>query len=146
MKRLVTILLACLLLCGCQTAKTERSKTRTEIPTDTQTETQTDTQPTQLPQGENSLLGTWVNGGTYENGSDYRETMTVLDDGTVVIIMEYQGKYYTTLTGTYTLAAGCFSVTIDSGEEPYTTDYHYEVDGRLLTLTDSKGTYTYLRG
>lgn len=136
MKRIFVILLLCLLLCGCRTVKNEPPETQT----------QAETQPIQTQMRDNPLVGTWVNGGTYENGREYRETMTVMEDGTVIVIMEYQGEYYSTLTGTYTLSGGCFSVTIDSEDEPYTTDYHYEVDGRQLTLTDNKGTYTYLRG
>lgn len=138
MKRILAMILLCLLLCGCQTGK--------PVPAETQAPTQTETQPVPTQTRENPLLGTWVNGGTYENGSEYRETMTVNDDGTVIVIMEYQGEYYSTLTGTYLLSGNCFSVTIESEDEPYTTDYHYAVDGRQLTLTDNKGTYTYLRG
>lgn len=130
-------MLALLLLCGCTTKATPK---QTE-PQETQ-----NIQNTQNQTQENLLLGTWINTGTYENGSQYEEILTVFDNGTVSVVLNYKGSYYTTLTGSYVLASNCFSVTIDSVEEPFTTDYHYEVDGRQLTLTDFKGTYTYLRG
>lgn len=137
MKRMITaVLLIAMLLCGCTANNAEKPKQQPE-----ESATQQESHIT-----DNPLLGTWINTGTYENGGAYEEILTVCDDGTVIVTLNYQGTYYTTLTGTYVLAANCFSVTIDSVDEPFSTDYHYAVDGRQLTLTDFKGTYTYLRG
>jgi hypothetical protein len=94
------------------------------------------------PQLDEALLGTWVNSGSYENGGEYVETMTVREDWTVQIDLEYEGAPYQTLSGTYTLSGQHFVVTI-TDDPDYTTDYRYLVDGRQLTLEDDNGTYVY---
>ena len=47
------------------------------------------------------LIGTWVNAGQYDDGRDFVETMTLREDGTITVHLEYQGRDYATLEGTW---------------------------------------------
>ena len=111
MKRLLTLLLCLLLLAAC---------TAPETPTDT----------TKAP----VLTGVWVNAGQYSQGRDFVETLTLRENGAASVHLDYQGKDYATLEGTWTAENGVLTVDFT---DPDTRDrtYAYTVTETTLTLT-----------
>ena len=111
MKRLLALLLCLLLLAAC---------TAPETPTDT----------TKTP----ALTGVWVNAGQYSQGRDFVETLTLRENGAASVHLDYQGKDYATLEGTWTAENGVLTVDFT---DPDTRDrtYAYTVTETTLTLT-----------
>jgi len=106
MKRIaICLALLCLLLAGCQ-----------------------------APQEGPSLLGVWVNVGQYSEGRDFVETMTLREDGSVTVHLEYQGADYAALEGTWTAENGILAVDFT---DPNTRDrvYSYSLTESTLTLS-----------
>ena len=124
MKRLLALLLFLLLLTACA---------ETETPT-----TGTATAEAPAP----SLVGVWVNAGQYSEGRDFVETLTLNRDGTAVVHLDYQGKDYATLEGTWTAAGDTLSVDFT---DPNVRDrtYSYALSGTTLTLTGDGKDVTY---
>ena len=91
-----------------------------------------------------SLIGTWVNAGQYSDGHDFVETMTLAPDGTVTVHLEYQGRDYATLTGSWAEESGVLQVDFT---DPGTKDrsYSYAVTETTLTLTGGGKDVTYQR-
>ena len=50
---------------------------------------------------DQTLVGTWVNAGQYADGKDFVETMILREDGTITVHLDYQGRDYATLEGTW---------------------------------------------
>ena len=121
MKRLLALLLCLLLLAAC---------TAPETPTDT----------TKAP----ALTGVWVNAGQYSQGRDFVETLTLQEDGAAAVHLDYQGKDYATLEGTWTAENGVLTVDFT---DPDTRDrtYTYTLTEAALTLTGSGKTVVYQR-
>ena len=116
MKRLLACLaLLCLLLSACHTPQT--------VPT---------------------LTGTWVNAGQYSAGRDFVETLTLNEDGTALVHLDYQGSPYADLAGTWTADGTTLSVDFT---DPDTRDrvYTYALTETTLTLTGSGKDVKYLR-
>ena len=142
---MICVLLTCLLLCGCtDPAVPEASPTPTAA-NDTSASEPTQpsqTQPIRPPQLHNELEGVWVNAGEYSEGRDFVETLTIRSDYTIRVHLDYQGKAYNDLTGTYLLVGKTLTFTLDDGTVRV---YDYEVDGTVLTLTGDDRTVIYRR-
>ena len=91
-----------------------------------------------------SLAGTWVNAGQYAAGRDFVETMTLNDDGTVRVHLDYQGRDYATLEGTWRAEDGILTVDFT---DPNVQDrtYSYTLNGDTLTLKGDGKTVEYTR-
>ena len=101
-----------------------------------------DTEPLpQTPLPEN-LLATWVNAGAYSGGRDFVETLTLFDDNTVRVHLDYEGKPYTDLTGTVVRRGKTLVFYMSDGTE---RTYEFEVDANILTLTSEDRSVTYRR-
>ena len=117
MKRILcSLALLCLLLAGCQT-----------------------------PREGPSLAGSWVNAGQYSPGREFVETMTLLENGSVTVHLEYRGADYATLEGTWTLRDDTLTVDFT---DPNTRDrvYTYTLTETTLTLTGDGKEVVYQRG
>ena len=115
MKRLLCLALLCLLLAGCQS-----------------------------PQATPMLTGTWVNAGAYALGRDFVETLTLREDGSVTVHLDYRGEDYATLEGVWTRRDDTLTVDFT---DPNTRDrtYTYTLTEETLTLTGNGKDVTYQR-
>ena len=115
MKRLLCLALLCLLLAGCR-----------------------------APQSGPVLTGAWVNAGQYSQGRDFVETLTLREDGTAEVHLDYQGQPYADLAGTWTAAGGVLNVDFT---DPNARDrtYTYTLTEETLTLTGNGKDVTYQR-
>ena len=91
-----------------------------------------------------ALTGTWVNAGQYSEGHDFVETLTLAEDGTLTVHLEYRGSDYATLNGTWTESDGVLNVDF---ADPDTKDrsYRYTVTETALVLTGDGKDVTYTR-
>ena len=91
-----------------------------------------------------ALVGVWVNAGQYSEGRDFVETMTLEADGSATVHLEYQGKDYATLEGTWTAENGLLNVDFT---DPNVRDrtYSYTLSGTTLILTGNGKDVTYQR-
>ena len=91
-----------------------------------------------------SLIGVWVNAGQYSEGRDFVETMTLREDGSVTVHLEYRGKDYATLEGTWTVENSVLNVDFT---DPNTKDrsYQYTLTEETLTLTGDGKDVVYQR-
>ena len=122
MKRLsALLLLLCLLLTAC--ARPDPAATEAAAP---------------------ALTGAWVNAGQYSEGRDFVETMTLREDGSVTVHLEYQGADYATLEGRWTAEGDVLSVDFT---DPNTRDreYTYALTETTLILTGGGKTVEYVR-
>ena len=125
MKKRLLALLFCLLLTACAKPETPTTAATTEAPAA-------------------ALVGVWVNAGQYSEGRDFVETLTLEADGTAVVHLEYQGKDYATLEGTWTAAGDTLSVDFT---DPNTRDrtYTYTLTETGLILTGDGKNVEYVR-
>ena len=124
MKRLLFCLaLLCLLLAACGGAESPTASTEAPGP---------------------ALVGVWVNAGQYTEGRDFVETLTLREDGTAEVHLDYQGKPYADLAGTWTAAGDTLSVDFT---DPNTKDrtYSYALTETTLTLTGGGKDVEYVR-
>ena len=149
MKRLLCLALLCLLLAGCRSAQTAAPETAgapSSPPVTTRAPVpQTEPEPVPQTEPEPVLTGVWVNEGQYTQGKDFVETMTLQEDGTAVIHLDYQGRDYATLTGQWRADNGVLSVTFP-GEDTRDRSYRYALTESTLTLTGDGKEVTYVRG
>ena len=125
MKKRLLALLFCLLLTACAKPETPTTAATTEAPAA-------------------ALVGVWVNAGQYSEGRDFVETLTLEADGTAVVHLEYQGKDYATLEGTWTAENGLLNVDFtDSNVRDRT--YSYALSGTTLVLTGNGKDVAYQR-
>ena len=96
--------------------------------------------PTESPHPA-ALTGIWVNEGQYSEGHDFVETMTLLDDGTLLVHLDYQGSPYADLTGTWIAENGSLTFTLEDGTVRV---YEYRRSGIYLTLTGNGKTVEYI--
>ncbi len=96
-------------------------------------------------QAADRLLGTWENQGQYEEGKDFVETMTLSDDGSAIIHLEYQGSDYATISGAFTADETTLTVHITSTQEPYDREYTYTLSGNQLELVGNGKTVNYVK-
>lgn len=82
------------------------------------------------------LVGVWENQGQYDEDRDFVETLTLYPDGTAAVHLVYQGEDYADLAGSYLVAGGAISVTLQQSpdSDPVTRIYYYQVDQTSLTL------------
>ena len=115
MKRLLAALLLCLLLAACAS-----------------------------PKAGPSLVGTWVNIGQYSDGRDFVETLTLTEEGGVLVQLDYQGRPYATLEGVWSAGGGVLSVDF---ADPDTRDrvYSYTLTETSLVLTGDGKDVEYVR-
>ena len=95
----------------------------------------------QLPLPD-ELLATWVNAGAYGGGRDFVETLTLFDDNTLRVHLDYEGKPYTDLTGTVVRRGKTLIFYMSDGTQ---RTYQFEVDANILTLTGEDRSVTYRR-
>ena len=90
------------------------------------------------------LVGVWVNAGQYSEGRDFVETMTLREDGSATVHLEYRGADYATLEGRWTAEGSVLNVDF---ADPNTRDrsYTYSLTGTTLTLSGSDKEITYQR-
>lgn len=93
-----------------------------------------------LPQ---ELLGVWVSAD--EGERQMVETISFYEDGSMTVELKYQGSDYGKLYGTCTLEGHRLICSITDGASPYTVEYEFRIDGRMLILTDDDGPAEYLR-
>ena len=126
MKRLLAILLCLLLLAACGKSETPTTAAAT----------------TEGPAA--ALAGVWVNAGQYSEGRDFVETLTLNRDGSASVHLEYQGKDYATLEGTWTAEGGVLTVDFT---DPNTRDrsYAYTLTETTLILTGDGKDVEYVR-
>ena len=138
-KRLLTaLLLLCLLLTACGGPKRGGTVPASSAPDPTAAEPAgTDALPA-------ALCGVWVNWGQYSDGRDFVETLTLNRDGTAEVHLEYQGKDYATLTGTWSADGDTLSVDFT---DPDTRDrtYTYTLTETGLILTGDGKNVEYVR-
>ena len=101
--------------------------------------TQEQTRSDPLPE---ALLAAWVNSGTYSSGRPYVETLTLFEDLTIRVHLDYEGEPYSDLTGTCFRQGDLLRFTMADGT---VREYRFEVDGNILTLTGEDRTVTYRR-
>ena len=124
MKRLLVCLaLLCLLLAACGGAESPTASTAAPGP---------------------GLAGVWVNAGQYSEGRDFVETLTLREDGTAAVHLDYRGKPYADLAGTWTAEGDTLSVDFT---DPNTKDrtYSYALTETTLTLTGGGKAVEYVR-
>ena len=123
-KTILAALLLCLLLAACG---------KSEAPTTAMTEA-----------AAPSPAGVWVNAGQYSEGRDFVETLTLNRDGSASVHLEYQGKDYATLEGTWTAEGGVLTVDFT---DPNTRDrsYAYTLTETTLILTGDGKDVEYVR-
>ena len=122
MKRLIACLaLLCLLLTACGDA--EHAAASGEAP---------------------ALPGVWVNEGQYSEGRDFVETLTLHEDGTAEVHLDYQGRPYADLAGSWTALGDTLNVDFS---DPNARDrsYSYALTETTLTLTGSGKAVVYRR-
>ena len=124
-KAILAILLCLLLLTACAKPETPTTAATAEAPA-------------------LSLAGVWVNAGQYSEGRDFVETLTLNRDGTASVHLEYQGKDYATLEGTWAAAGDVLSVDFT---DPNTKDrsYTYVLTETSLILTGDGKNVEYVR-
>ncbi len=90
------------------------------------------------------LTGAWVNAGQYSEGRDFVETMTLREDGTITVHLEYQGRDCATLEGTWRREAEILTLDFT---DPNVRDrtYTYTLSGDVLTLAGDGKTVEYSR-
>ncbi|MBQ6281455.1 MAG: lipocalin family protein [Oscillospiraceae bacterium] len=91
---------------------------------------------------EAAPVGTWVNAGQYTEGRDFVETVTLRDDGSLSVHLDYRGEPYADLTGTWELEGERLTFTMDDGTVRV---YTFAVTGDELTLKNSDRTVVYAR-
>ena len=124
MKRLLTCLaLLCLLLAACGGAESPTASTAAPGP---------------------ALTGVWVNEGQYSEGRDFVETLTLHEDGTAEVHLDYQGRPYADLAGSWTALGDTLNVDFS---DPNARDrsYSYALTETTLTLTGSGKAVVYRR-
>lgn len=91
-----------------------------------------------------ALPGVWINEGQYSEGRDFVETLTLRADGSAVVHLDYQGRPYADLAGSWTAAGDTLSVDFS---DPNTRDrtYSYTLTETTLTLTGSGKEVVYRR-
>ncbi len=96
------------------------------------------------PQAGPALAGVWVNQGQYSEGRSFVETMTLREDGSAAVHLEYQGADYASLEGRWTAEDGVLSVDFT---DPNTRDrsYSYVLTESSLTLTGGGKEVVYQR-
>lgn len=130
---LILLTLAALLLCvGCEKEITPTQPADSTAPSIGEVMT--------LPQ---ELLGVWVSAD--EGERDMVETISFFEDGSMTVELKYQGSDYGMLYGSCTLEGHRLICTITEGASPYTVEYEFRIDGRMLILTDDDGPAEYLR-
>ena len=90
-----------------------------------------------------ALVGMWRNAGEYSEGRDFVETLTLNEDGSCTIHLDYQGADYQTLTGTYELEGGFLHTHLEDGQ--LNRSFRYTLDGRELILETDRKTVTYIK-
>lgn len=135
MKRILLLLslLALLLTWGCGT-----NETQSTMPS--QTEPDFSQELMALPQ---ELLGVWVSAD--EGERDMVETISFFEDNSLTVALKYQGEDYGMLYGYCTIEGHRLTCHIQEGTTPYTVEYEFRIDGRMLILTDDDGPAEYLR-
>ncbi|MBR6376281.1 MAG: hypothetical protein IKS05_00790 [Oscillospiraceae bacterium] len=96
------------------------------------------------PQAGPALAGTWVNVGQYSEGRDFVETMTLREDGSVLVHLEYQGADYAALEGSWTAEGDSLAVDFT---DPNVRDrvYRYSLTESTLTLSGDGKDVEYTR-
>ena len=89
------------------------------------------------------LLGVWVSAD--EGERNMVETISFFEDGSMTVELKYQGSDYGKLYGSCTLEGHRLICSITDGASPYTVEYEFRIDGRMLILTDDDGPAEYLR-
>ena len=89
------------------------------------------------------LLGVWVSAD--EGERNMVETISFFEDGSMTVELKYQGSDYGKLYGNCTLEGHRLICNITDGASPYTVEYEFRIDGRMLILTDDDGPAEYLR-
>ena len=91
-----------------------------------------------------ALTGTWVNEGQYTEGRDFVETMTLKEDGTALVHLDFQGKPYADLEGTYVLAEAdeMLIVTLSDGT---VRAYRFTLTDTTLSLVGNGKSVEYRR-
>ena len=98
----------------------------------------------QTPRSGPALTGVWVNAGQYSEGRSFVETMTLREDGSVTVHLEYQGRDYATLDGRWSAEDGVLNVDFtDPGAKDRT--YSYTLTEQSLSLSGSGKTVSYQR-
>ena len=131
MKKIFLVLLCCLLV-GC-TAKTPSEVTEAAPETEETVDEKQD------------LIGVWRNAGQYTEGRDFVETLTLNEDGSCTVHLEYQGEDYQTLEGSYTVENGILSVDYRDQSGTVNRSFQYTRDGRELILKTEAKIVTYIK-
>ena len=130
------LLLLCLLLSGCRKTPAQENPPSLETPGHTADREEIMTIPREL-------LGVWVSADPGER--EMVETISFFEDGTMTVALQYQGSDYGALYGSCTLEGHRLICSITEGASPYTVEYDFRIDGRMLILTDDDGPAEYLR-
>ena len=132
MKKTLVLLLLFVLLVGC-TAKVQPAETAQ--PSETE-ETVDERQ---------EVIGVWRNAGQYSEGRDFVETLTLREDGSCTVHLDYQGEDYQTLEGSYTVEGGILCVEYGDQGGTVSRSFQYTRDGRELILKTEAKTVTYIK-
>lgn len=91
-----------------------------------------------------ALAGVWVNAGQYSQGRDFVETMTLREEGSVLVHLEYQGADYASLEGRWTVEGDTLRVDFT---DPAVKDrsYRFTLEGDSLTLSGDGKDVQYTR-
>ena len=92
-----------------------------------------------------ALIGMWRNAGQYSEGRDFVETMTLNEDGSCTIHLDYQGEDYQTLNGSYEVRDSVLYTDLDTGNGRVQRSFQYTLDGRELILQNEQKSVTYIR-
>ena len=92
-----------------------------------------------------ALIGMWRNAGQYSEGRDFVETMTLNEDGSCTIHLDYQGEDYQTLSGSYEVKNGVLYTDLDTENGQMQRSFQYTLDGRELILQNEQKSVTYIR-
>ena len=91
-----------------------------------------------------ALAGVWVNAGQYSQGRDFVETLTLHEDGRAEVHLDYRGRPYADLAGSWTALGDTLNVDFS---DPNARDrsYSYALTETTLTLTGSGKAVVYRR-